>query len=87
MEGKRVGHNVAVDELRSFMALLADDDIGLFVTTSGIGVSIGYWSVSKRDLGSFGGRELFHPRCNGHWSVSKRDCSKHLPFCKGIGGK
>lgn len=32
---KRVGQNVAVDGLRSFMALLGDDDVGLFVTTSG----------------------------------------------------
>jgi restriction system protein len=32
---KRVGQNVTVDGLRSFMALLGDDDVGLFVTTSG----------------------------------------------------
>jgi restriction system protein len=32
---KRVGQNVSVDGLRSFMALLADDDVGLFVTTAG----------------------------------------------------
>lgn len=32
---KRVSQNVAVDGLRSFMALLGDDDVGLFVTTSG----------------------------------------------------
>lgn len=32
---KRVGQNVNVDGLRSFMALLGDDDVGLFVTTSG----------------------------------------------------
>jgi restriction system protein len=31
---KRIGQNVTVDELRSFMALLGDDDVGLFVTTS-----------------------------------------------------
>lgn len=31
---KRVGDNVSVDGLRSFMALLGDDDVGLFVTTS-----------------------------------------------------
>ncbi|HKB05347.1 MAG TPA: restriction endonuclease, partial [Gemmataceae bacterium] len=32
---KRVGQNVTVDGLRSFMALLGDDDVGLFVTTAG----------------------------------------------------
>jgi restriction system protein len=32
---KRLGQNVNVDGLRSFMALLGDDDVGLFVTTSG----------------------------------------------------
>lgn len=32
---KRVGQNVSVEGLRSFMALLGDDDVGLFVTTSG----------------------------------------------------
>ena len=32
---KRIGQNVAVDGLRSFMAVLGDDDVGLFVTTSG----------------------------------------------------
>jgi restriction system protein len=32
---KRVGQNVTVEGLRSFMALLGDDDVGLFVTTSG----------------------------------------------------
>jgi restriction system protein len=32
---KRIGQNVAVDGLRSFMAVLAEDDVGLFVTTSG----------------------------------------------------
>ncbi len=32
---KRVGHNISVDGLRSFMALLDEDDVGLFVTTSG----------------------------------------------------
>ncbi|MBL8823539.1 MAG: Mrr restriction system protein [Planctomycetia bacterium] len=32
---KRVGNNVNVDGLRSFMALLGDDDVGLFVTTAG----------------------------------------------------
>jgi restriction system protein len=31
---KRQGDNVRVDGLRSFMALLGDDDVGLFVTTS-----------------------------------------------------
>jgi len=31
---KRVSQNVTVDGLRSFMALLGDDDVGLFVTTS-----------------------------------------------------
>jgi restriction system protein len=31
---KRVGQNVSVDVLRSFMAVLGDDDVGLFVTTS-----------------------------------------------------
>jgi restriction system protein len=31
---KRVGQNVAVDGLRSFMAVLGEDDVGLFVTTS-----------------------------------------------------
>jgi restriction system protein len=30
---KRRKDNIAVDELRSFMALLGDDDVGLFVTT------------------------------------------------------
>ena len=32
---KRVGQNVTVDGLRSFMAVLGEDDVGLFVTTSG----------------------------------------------------
>jgi restriction system protein len=32
---KRVGQNVSVDGLRSFMAILSADDVGLFVTTSG----------------------------------------------------
>jgi restriction system protein len=32
---KRVGQNVSVDGLRSFMAVLGDDDVGLFVTTAG----------------------------------------------------
>jgi restriction system protein len=32
---KRVVHNVSVDGLRSFMAVLGDDDVGLFVTTAG----------------------------------------------------
>jgi restriction system protein len=32
---RRIGQNVSVDELRSFMAILGDDDVGLFVTTSG----------------------------------------------------
>ena len=32
---KRIGQNVNVDGLRSFMALLGDDDVGLFVTTAG----------------------------------------------------
>jgi restriction system protein len=32
---KRVAQNVNVDGLRSFMALLSDDDVGLFVTTAG----------------------------------------------------
>ena len=32
---KRVAQNVSVDGLRSFMAVLGDDDVGLFVTTSG----------------------------------------------------
>jgi restriction system protein len=32
---KRLGSNVDVDGLRSFMAVLGDDDVGLFVTTSG----------------------------------------------------
>jgi restriction system protein len=32
---KRVGQNVSVDGLRSFMAILSDDDVGLFVTTAG----------------------------------------------------
>ena len=32
---KRVGQNVNVDGLRSFMAMLGDDDVGLFVTTAG----------------------------------------------------
>lgn len=32
---KRVAQNVTVDGLRSFMALLGADDVGLFVTTSG----------------------------------------------------
>ncbi len=32
---KRVAQNVSVEGLRSFMALLGDDDVGLFVTTSG----------------------------------------------------
>lgn len=32
---KRWGQNVSVEGLRSFMALLGDDDVGLFVTTSG----------------------------------------------------
>lgn len=32
---KRQGENVRVEGLRSFMAVLGDDDVGLFVTTSG----------------------------------------------------
>jgi restriction system protein len=32
---KRVGQNVTVDGLRSFMAVLGEDDVGLFVTTAG----------------------------------------------------
>jgi restriction system protein len=32
---KRLKDNVGVDGLRSFMALLGDDDVGLFVTTAG----------------------------------------------------
>lgn len=32
---KRVVQNVSVDGLRSFMAVLGDDDVGLFVTTAG----------------------------------------------------
>jgi restriction system protein len=32
---KRVGQNVSVEVLRSFMGLLGDDEVGLFVTTSG----------------------------------------------------
>lgn len=32
---KRVSQNVSVDGLRSFMALLGEDDVGLFVTTGG----------------------------------------------------
>ncbi len=32
---KRVGQKVAVDGLRSFMALLGDDDVGIFVATAG----------------------------------------------------
>jgi restriction system protein len=32
---KRVGQNVSVEGLRSFMSVLADDEVGLFVTTSG----------------------------------------------------
>lgn len=32
---KRYSGNIQVDALRSFMALLGDDDVGLFVTTSG----------------------------------------------------
>lgn len=32
---KRLGSNVSVDGLRSFMAVLGDDDVGLFVTTAG----------------------------------------------------
>lgn len=32
---KRVSQNVAVDGLRSFMAVLGEDDVGLFVTTGG----------------------------------------------------
>jgi restriction system protein len=32
---KRVQTNIPVDGLRSFMALLGDDDVGLFVTTGG----------------------------------------------------
>ncbi len=32
---KRVGQNVSVDGLRSFMALLGDDEVGIFVTTGG----------------------------------------------------
>lgn len=32
---KRRRDNIAVDELRSFMALLGEDDVGLFVTTGG----------------------------------------------------
>jgi restriction system protein len=32
---KRVAQNISVDGLRSFMAVLGEDDVGLFVTTSG----------------------------------------------------
>jgi restriction system protein len=32
---KRYAQNISVDGLRSFMALLGEDDVGLFVTTSG----------------------------------------------------
>jgi restriction system protein len=32
---KRYSQNITVDGLRSFMAVLGDDDVGLFVTTSG----------------------------------------------------
>jgi restriction system protein len=32
---KRYSQNITVDGLRSFMALLGEDDVGLFVTTSG----------------------------------------------------
>jgi restriction system protein len=32
---KRIGQNVSVEGLRSFMSLLSDDDVGLFVTTAG----------------------------------------------------
>jgi restriction system protein len=32
---KRVKENVSVEGLRSFMAILGDDDVGLFVTTGG----------------------------------------------------
>lgn len=32
---KRYSENIRVDGLRSFMAVLSDDDVGLFVTTSG----------------------------------------------------
>jgi restriction system protein len=32
---KRRRDNISVDELRSFMALLGEDDVGLFVTTGG----------------------------------------------------
>jgi restriction system protein len=32
---KRVAQNINVDGLRSFMAMLGDDDVGLFVTTTG----------------------------------------------------
>jgi restriction system protein len=32
---RRVGQNVTVDGLRSFMALLGEDEVGIFVTTSG----------------------------------------------------
>jgi restriction system protein len=31
---KRIGHSVTVNDLRSFMAVVADDEVGLFVTTS-----------------------------------------------------
>jgi len=31
---KRIGQNVSVDGLRSFMAVLGEDDVGLFVTTA-----------------------------------------------------
>src|SRR5262249_39239474 len=32
---RRVGQNINVDGLRSFLSLLGDDDVGLFVTTAG----------------------------------------------------
>ena len=32
---KRLGKRVDVDSLRSFMALLGDDDVGIFVSTGG----------------------------------------------------
>jgi restriction system protein len=32
---KRVGQNISVDELRSFMGVLGEEDVGIFVTTSG----------------------------------------------------
>ena len=49
---KRRKDNIAVDELRSFMAILGDDDVGLFVTTGGFtkDAQDEAWTQEKRKI-------------------------------------